>query len=169
MASPKTTSPEAFLLDLLPPSRIRSLASSLGVVRRRRDVDVLALVLVVALTVNGRGKQSFGEMHRAYERRTGVRLARSSFFDRLTPSLTRLVQQLLRGLMQQSRDQPPKLQGFLASFGDLVAVDSSVVQVSNRLAHLYRGTATAAAIKIHTSTVAPRPRPPSRSTPSSAR
>lgn len=150
MAASQPTSPEAFLLDLLPPSRVRSLACSLGVIRRRRDVDVLALVLVVALTITGRGKQSFAEMRRAYERRTGTRLARSSFLDRLTPALTRLIQQLLRGLTQRSRDQPPKLEGFLASFKDLVAVDASVVQVSNRLADVFKGTATAAAIKIHT-------------------
>ena len=150
MASAKTTSPEAFLLDLLPPTLVRSLACSLRVIQRRRDVDVLALVLVLALTVNGRGKQSFAEMHRGYERRTGVRLARSSFLDRLTPAFTRLIQHLLRGLMQQSTEQPPELEGFLASFKDLVAVDASVVQVSDRLADVYKGTATAAAIKIHT-------------------
>jgi putative transposase len=150
MASAKTTSPEAFLLDLLPPKLIRSLACSLRVVQRRRDIDILTLVLVVALTVQGRGKSSFAEMHRAYERRTGTRLARSSFTDRLTPALTRLVQQLLRGLMKDSRDKPPRLLGFLASFKDLVAVDASVVQVSDSLADVYKGTATPAAIKLHT-------------------
>jgi hypothetical protein len=150
MTARQSTSPEAFLLRLLPPGVIRAHARELGVVKRRRAIDILPLVLVVALTVCGRGQQSLDEMRRAFERRTGYLPARSSFFDRLTPALSRLICRLLDRLMAESVSAPPPLAGFLKGFGDLIAVDASVVQVKAELAAIFKGTATAAAIKIHT-------------------
>jgi len=110
----------------------------------------MALVLTVVLTVCGRGEQPIAEMRREFERRTGVLVARSSFWARLSPEFGRLVRWLLDSVVKRSWDSVPQLPGFLEGFTDLIAGDATVVQVHKNLVDRWKGTATDAAIKVHT-------------------
>ena len=150
MAIDQPTCPEALLLDLLPAASIRRKAKEVACVQRVRRLDILALVLVVVLTVSGQGEQPIAGMRRALERRTKLLLARSSFWARLTPAFGRLVRWMLDSLVERSRSQPRRLTGFLAGFTDLIAVDATVVQVHKSLAAKWKGTGSAAAVKVHT-------------------
>ena len=59
---------------MISPQRIGSLARSLGVVRRRRKVDVVALVYTLVLGLGGGGRRTFASLRRAYEHATGTDL-----------------------------------------------------------------------------------------------
>jgi len=150
MTATEPTSPEAFLLSLFPPSLIRKAARRLGAVQRFRLLDILSLVLVVVLTPSGRGEQPIAGMRRELERRTGLLLARSSFWDRLSPNFGRLVRWMLDSVVQRAWNTPPPLVGFLAGFKDVIAGDATVVQVHESLASKWKGTGSAAAVKVHT-------------------
>lgn len=150
MATAEPTSPESFLLGLLPPNLVRRSARRLGCVRRVQRLDLLALVLVVVLTPSGRGEQPIAAMRRAFERRTGYLPARSSFWERLSPAFGRLVRWMLDSVVERSWREPPRPPGFLSPFKDVIAGDATVVQVHRSLAHRWKGTGTAAAIKVHT-------------------
>ncbi|MBC8425587.1 hypothetical protein H8E07_15845, partial [bacterium] len=102
MATSEPTSPEAFLLSLIPPSLIRKAARRVGAVQRFRLLEILSLVLVVVLTPSGRGEQPIAGMRRELERRTGLLLARSSFWGRLSPGFGRLVRWMLDSVIQRS-------------------------------------------------------------------
>jgi hypothetical protein len=150
MATSETTSPEAFLLALFPPALIRKTAHLVGAVQRQRLVDILSLILVVVLTPSGQGEQPIAGMRRELERRTGLLLARSSFWDRLSPNFGRLVRRMLDSVVERAWSTPPPLLGFLADFKDVIAGDATVVQVHKSLASRWKGTGSPAAVKVHT-------------------
>ena len=150
MAAAQPTSPESFLLDLLRPDRVRHHARRLGFVLRIGPIKLLPFVLAVVLTPSGRGEQPIAAMRRAFERRTGYLPARSSFWERLSPAFGRLVRWMLDDVVDRSWDATPKPPGFLSSFKDVIAGDATVVQVHDSLAGRWKGTATPAAIKVHT-------------------
>ena len=150
MATSETTCPEAFLLALFPPELIRKTAHLVGAVKRKRLVDILSLILVVVLTPSGQGEQPIAGMRRELERRTGLLLARSSFWARLSPNFGRLVRWMLDSVVQRAWSAPPPLLGFLAGFKDVIAGDATVVQVHKSLASKWKGTGSPAAIKVHT-------------------
>ena len=150
MASRQPTSPETFLLDLLPAAAIRRMAKKVGCVQRIRRLDILALVLVVVLTTHGNGEQPIAGMRRALERRTKLLLARSSFWARLSPAFGKLVRWMLDSLIERSWAESKRLTGFLKGFTDVIAVDATVVQVHKSLEAKWKGTGSDAAVKVHT-------------------
>lgn len=153
MAAPKIASPESFLKSRVPVSDIRSAAHRLGVVQRRRTVDPVALLFSVALLVCGRGGQTLAGMRKLLALRFGIVVARSTFWDRLTPAFEALVDWLLERLRSISAENRPIYTGLLRGFVDVVAVDSSVVGVHDSLSNVWKGTrrSTAkAALKVHT-------------------
>ncbi len=150
MATAQPTSPETFLLALLPAASIRHMAKQLGCVRRVRRLDILALVFVVVLTTNGKGEQPIAGMRRALERRTKLLLAASSFWARLSPAFGRLVRWMLDSLVKRAWTQPERLTGFIEGFTEVIAGDASVVQVHKSLAWKWKGTGSDAAVKVHT-------------------
>lgn len=150
MAAAEPTSPESFLLSLLTQEFIRRTARAVGCVKRVRRLDVLQLLLVVVLTPSGRGEQPIAGMRLELERRTGLLLARSSFWARLSPAFGQLVRRMLDSVIAQSASTAPSLPGFLAGFKDVIAGDATVVRVHDSLAARWKGTGAPAAIKIHT-------------------
>ena len=84
MATREDTSLRRSLATVLPPKRIRALASELGVVQRRRKIDIVALVCSLALVFAVGGRRSLAGLRRAYERTTATTLAPSAFCDRFT-------------------------------------------------------------------------------------
>jgi hypothetical protein len=78
----------------LSPRVIRQAARRLGVVRRERKVDVVALARVLVLGFDGARRRTLAGFRRPYELATGVTLAPSAFYDRLTPALAQRLREL---------------------------------------------------------------------------
>ena len=83
------------LTTLIAPRRVRALARELGVVRRRRKVDVVALVYALVLGYAASAQRSLAGLRRAYQQATARRLAPSAFYDRFSVRLARLLKQLV--------------------------------------------------------------------------
>lgn len=80
-------------------------------------------------------------------------MARSAFRDRWTAAFEALVTWLLCRLQATSAASPPEDTGLRRGFKDVIAQDSTVMQVDSRLKKLWPGTrksSAPAAIKAHT-------------------
>lgn len=153
MAHAQDSSPTSFLHQLVPPAEIQTAAVQVGFVKRRRKIDPLAFLVATVLTVCGRGEESLAAMRRSLASRTGVLVARSAFWDRWTTAFEALVTWLLCRLQAASAASPPEYTGLLRGFKDVIAQDSTVMQVDARLKKLWPGTrksSAPAAIKAHT-------------------
>jgi putative transposase len=70
-------------------------------VRRRRKVDVVALVYSLVLGFATGDRRTLAGLRRAYERVTGTCLAPSTFYDRFTPQLASVMKRLLAEVMER--------------------------------------------------------------------
>ena len=94
MARPAASHIYSSLTSLLPRRRIRDLARRLGVVQRRRKLDIVAQVYSLVLGFGDGERRTLSGLRRAYLRATGTRLAPSSFHARFTPALVELMRTL---------------------------------------------------------------------------
>lgn len=134
------------------PERVRERARELGVVRRQGKVDAYALVAVVVLGVATRGATVIAQLGHTLAEATGVRLARSSFWDRFTPAFSALLKSLLDDHVQAARARVGQPTGPLRGFTDVLSVDATVVHLHDGLAGWWRGTrrnSAKAALKVH--------------------
>lgn len=152
MAREQSTPLRQALSRWFPSGRIEELAVAEGVVQRRRRVDPVALFWVVVLGVGDAGGRTMAGLHRSYERVTGCRLARSSFYQRFTPEFARL----LKGILTQALERVGSSAGqgvkLFAEIGEVLCVDSTVVRLHDALARRYpacRTNHTQAAAKLH--------------------
>lgn len=77
------------------PQRIQALACELGVVRRQRKVDIVALVYRLALGFSASNRRSLAGLRRALgSERRGTTLAPSAFYDRFADQLAQLLDRL---------------------------------------------------------------------------
>jgi len=147
------TTVEGFLQSLVSQHDVRVAARHVGCIQRQRKIDAYALLLSVVLGVSTRGTQTLASIRRALELKTGIRVVRSAFWDRMTPELESLMDWLLDLLMQKAAAHPPVYQGVLSRFRDVVAVDATVIKVADELRPVWRGTRTNSrpgALKVHT-------------------
>lgn len=134
------------------PEAIRQQARALGVVRRQGKVDAYAMLVVVVLGIAVRGPTAIAQLGHVLGSVTGVRLARSSFWDRFTPPFAALVQWLLDQHVEEARREAPRPPGVLSKFRDVIAVDATVLKLHDALAATWRGTrrnSAKAALKVH--------------------
>ena len=146
------TSAAKMLATLCPPEEARQRARELGVVRRQGKVDAYALLVVVTLGLVTQGPVTIAQLGQLFARCTGVSLARSAFWSRLSPEFARLVAWLLDGAVADSRRNAPRPPGVLAVFRDVLVADASVQKVHDALRPVWKGTrknSAAAALKIH--------------------
>lgn len=152
MARPDRTPIDLLCAILDQPEALREQARDLGVVRRQGKVDAYALLVVVVLGVAVRGPTAIAQLGQVLAEVTGVRLARSSFWDRFTPAFARLLRSVLGQVVKQARSDAPSPPGALSGFKDVIAVDATVVKVHDALASTWRGTrrsSASAALKVH--------------------
>lgn len=134
------------------PEEVRERARALGVTLRQGKVDAYALLMVLVLGLVVRGPTSIAQLGHIFGEVTGVRLARSSFWGRFTPSFAQLVGWLLDRLAVGARPPPSRPPGVLSCFTDVIAADSSVVKVHDALRGIWKGTrrnSAKAALKVH--------------------
>lgn len=78
------------------PAALEDIALARDVVQRHRTIDITMLVwtLIMGFTIDGEARTIAG-FQRAYAAATNQTVARSSFYDRLTPALAALLSDLL--------------------------------------------------------------------------
>ena len=140
------------LTTLLPQGKVELEAQRLGVVVRRRSVQIHTLVWTLVLGFQEGARRSIATLHWAYQKATGHHLSRSAFYERFTPKLATLLRNLAQEAITSLRPTsgaPPPL---LASFRELLALDATVVRLHALLAKAYaacRTNHTQAAAKLH--------------------
>jgi len=133
---------ERALTSVMPRRRIRELAKRYGVVKRRRKLDVVALVYSLALGSGVGRRRSLTGLRRAYERATAVRIASSSFQARFTRPLVVLMRRLALDALDVLGRARPALQGVFAPFREVLAVDSALLRLHDGLEKLYHSVWT---------------------------
>jgi IS4 transposase len=125
------------MASVLAPRRIRTLARELGVVRRRRKVDIVALVSALVLGFSAGNRRTLAGLRRAYERATRTTLVPSAFYDRFTAPLVRLLKRLVEQALKEAETRRPRLLLAFDSFRQVLAADGSVVRLHEALAGSY--------------------------------
>jgi len=120
--------------------------------QRTRKVSVSALFWTLILGFGTGLQRSIAELHREFQQATGVKIVRSSFYDRFTPQLTDFLRAVLSWATSTHSEPTEKLQGRLAGFRDLIVTDSTVLRLHDLLQQSYqacRTNAVRAAAKLH--------------------
>ena len=152
MARWKSTPLRAALSRMFPKMMLERSAREAGVVRRRRRVEVVALFWVLLLTLDTRGKRTFADLRRSYEKVTGTRLSSSSFQQRFSPAFARWLRQLVAAKLAVVAKQPGGTRPLWGQIRDVLCIDSTVVRLHDALARALpacRTNHTQAAAKLH--------------------
>jgi putative transposase len=140
------------LTSLLSPRWIRRRARQLGVVKRERKVDVVALVAALVLGFDGAQRRTIAGFRRAYELATGTTLAPSAFYERLTPELAALLRELTFRALEKLGRQTGRMQLALSAFIEVFVADGSLVRLGDALEPWYPSVFTnhtKASAKVH--------------------
>ena len=121
------------LTSVIPRSRVRRRARELGVVKRQRKIDVVALVNSLVLGFDGGKERTIAGLRRAYERSTGTMLAPSAFYDRLTPELGQLLRELVDDALAKLDRTGARLQLALKAFERVFIADGSLIHFHDSL------------------------------------
>lgn len=140
------------LRKLLSPELVHQVARDTGACVRLRKVDPFALVWTLMLgSLSGRVRR-LSELRRVLQRVTGITLEESSFYDRFTPALSKMLSALLQCVLQHSWGVGRAARGRLAEFSSIMATDSTVIRLHHLLCNAFPGTRTnqgGAALKAH--------------------
>jgi len=137
MARPQNIRLTQALASVLPRRRIRILASRCGAVRRRRKLDIVALVYSLVLGFGAGDKRTLTGLRRAYHRATGTRLAASTFYARFNAGLVRLMRELVVEAIDKLDPPRPRRGSVFAPFREVLAIDSTLVRLHNALEDAY--------------------------------
>ena len=147
MARPEGTLTLEFLTTFLPDFLIEKYARALGVVERDRKVDPVLLVWTLILGFPAGSRRTLASLRRRFEQTAGLTVARSSFHARLTRPLAELLKKLVNWRLSTGQEDR---EGGLAGFKELLALDSTVVQLHKMLASRWQSTdPDGAAAKLH--------------------
>jgi putative transposase len=143
---------QAQLTSLISAQRIRATARQLQVVKRRRKVDVVALVYTLVLGWSGGARRNLAGLRRAYARATDTKLAPSTFYARFTPALAELMRRLAMGAFEQLSQHGLRPQRALRAFAKVFIADGSLIRLHDALAAHYPSVwtnHTKASAKLH--------------------
>ncbi len=139
MSPDLATSAKELLASLASPEDTRAEAKRLEVVRRQGVVDAYSLLATVVLGLVVRGKTTIAAVGRLYGRVTRRPIARSAFWNRLTPEFALLVKWLLDRMVAQAAQTLVRPPGVLSCFQSVFAADSTVVKVHDDLRPIWKG------------------------------
>ena len=128
-------------------------AKKMNVIKRKsRKVDIYILILTLVLAVSAGQERTIDGLRKEYQRAARKTVARSSFYERLTPQLTALMKALVMEAIKTTDTAFSMPPGWLHGFKDLLAIDASVLRLHKLLAKTFPATRTnhtKAAAKIH--------------------
>ena len=142
------------LTSLLSRDLVKEQGRCLAVFKRPpRKVDLYILVWTLVLGLpSGSKKRTLDGLRVAYQEAIGHTLARSSFYDRLNEPLAKLMKALVLALLELIKPQATLLEGHLAHFADVLAIDATILRLHDLLAKTFTATRTnhtKAAAKLH--------------------
>lgn len=143
---------EEELNKLFSPEWLRETAKEADFVQRERKIDPVLMFWVLVLGFGVQLQRTLASLRRLYEERGEVHISRSSFYDRFTPELVKFLHAcVLHGLEDITQRPNRILKDKLAGFKDLVAQDSTVIRLHEKLAKKWPATRTkkvAAGVKV---------------------
>lgn len=139
------------LTSVLPDWLIEKHANELDVVERLRKVDPVVLVWSLVLGFPAGAKRTIASLRRRFKQVSGQDIARSSFYDRLTPAVTKLMRRLVDWSLEMKARQTNRQVGEqFEGFKELLAIDSTVLSLHKLLAPTWAATNEGeAAAKMH--------------------
>lgn len=140
------------LTRLISPQLIRARARKLGAVKRRRKVDIVALVYTLVLGFGGGPRRTLSGLRRAYALATGTTLAPSAFQGRFTPELAEVMRQLSERAFARLERGKGRLQMALRAFRRVFIADGSLIRLGDALQHDFPSVwthHTKASTKVH--------------------
>lgn len=152
MAQEPTVALRRSLRKLFSKSHLQDLARQSGAVVRQRKTQITALFWTLVLGFGVGRHRTLVDMRRAYKKAAGHRLVPSSFYDRFTPGLVKMLKLAAAEVLDNAPGVGRTLRGHLAKFRDVILTDSTVVRLHDMLEKTYpacRTNHTRAALKAH--------------------
>lgn len=135
--------------QILPADVIREAVVRLGVQKRRRELDPVALIYSLVLVGGTWEAGRIATAVRDYFERGGTRVGASAYYKWFDAELLALVQELSKIALAYADGMPKHLPGILAGRTDWLAVDSTTVKLRPELAMVWPGCGPYAALKVH--------------------
>ena len=152
MAHRRTNTTAGELSRILPHARVEALAREYGCLARQRKVDVWMLIWALVLGFQSGARRSIESVRQAYMSATGEYIARSSFYQRLSPRLAKLMSHLAQVALNEHAPKAHISDGYLSKFKELLALDSMIIRLHKMLAPAFPACSpsrTGAAAKLH--------------------
>ena len=137
------------LQDVLGRPAVAQAAHKYGVVRRKRKVNVFMLVWTLVLGFDTGNVRTLTGLRQLYQRSSGHVLSASSFYDRLSDALAKMLHGLAQDALAHRPDGARMPAGPLAAFAQVLAIDATVLNLHALLQRAFRGTRTKASAKLH--------------------
>jgi putative transposase len=137
---------------LIPKKWLQSLAQDTGAVKRQRKVDIYDFFWTLVLGFGGTKERTLAGLRRTFEKVTGIAIEESSFYDRFTHGLAKLMKVVLGAVLAEAGTLDPLPQGTLSAFKDVLMTDSTVIRLHDLLKAKWpacRTNHTQAALKAH--------------------
>jgi IS4 transposase len=152
MAKTPTVTLRATLRKLFSPSHLQALARKTGAVIRQRKVNISALFWTLVLGFGVGRTRTIAGLRRSYEKNAGQTIEESSFFDRFTVGLVKMLKHAAAEALANNLGFGRALRGHLATFQDVIMTDSTVIRLHSLLEKAFpacRTNHTKAALKAH--------------------
>jgi hypothetical protein len=139
----------AMFETVLPAEVIREAVVRLGVQKRRRDLDPVALIYSLVLQGGTWECGRIASAVRDYFERGGTRVVAGAYYKWFDEELLATVRELSARALRYAEAMPKHLPGILAGQRDWRAVDSTVVKLRPEVAATWPGCGEYAALKVH--------------------
>jgi len=152
MARSKSIPIRKTLRKLFPAVFLWGLAKASGAVKRLRRIDPVDLFWTLTLGYGLGDERTIAGLRRSYEKTTGQRVEESSFYDRFTTGLVKMLKNAAAHAFQESLGVGRALLGPRAAFRDVLLTDSTIIRLHDLLAKDFPGCRTnhsKAALKAH--------------------
>lgn len=142
---------EKMLNEMFAPDWLRLTAETVGLIKRQRKIDPVAMFWVLVLGFGVGVQRTIASLRRAYEKTSAKSIVPSAFYDRFTPQLVAFLKECLaHGIAELSANASLALSEKLKGFKDLVVADGTLVKLHENLIKQYPGARSKAELKIHT-------------------
>lgn len=125
------------LTSLISPQKLTALANECGFVKRFRKIKASAFFWTVVLGFSGGAVRTIAGFRRSYKAYTGVQIAASSFYKRLSGEFVSFLRAVLKHLLGELAKTKVKYQGIFAQFDDVLLMDATVVRLHRLLEKHY--------------------------------
>lgn len=137
-----TKSLKKTLNSCFPDEWISRAARVTGFVRRKGKICPIAFFWTLILGFGTGSCRTVAELRRNFQLSTGEEVVRSSFYDRFTPALCKMLKLAVAHVCANLSEPSRKLKGRLKEFQDLVVLDATVIRLHDLLCRNYKASRT---------------------------